>query len=50
MATLQSQYRQYQKDNPKSTLTYDQWLDQVWKIKYFSDDVKSIPGKVNPGD
>ncbi len=31
MATLQTQYENYLRENPTSTLTYDEWRDQVWE-------------------
>ena len=31
MATFQTQYKNYLKNNPDSNLTYDQWLDQLSK-------------------
>lgn len=31
MATLQTQYKNYLKNNPDSNLTYEQWLDQLSK-------------------
>ena len=30
MTTLESQYKNYLLENPTSTLTYDEWLDQLW--------------------
>ena len=31
MSTLETQYQTYLKENPTSTLTYDEWMDQVWE-------------------
>lgn len=31
MSTLQTHYQNYLKENPHSTLTYEEWLDQVWE-------------------
>ena len=30
MATLETQYQNYLKENPTSKLTYDEWIDRVW--------------------
>lgn len=30
MTTLQTQYKNYLKETPTSTLTYDEWMEQVW--------------------
>ena len=30
MATLQTQYQNYLRENPTSKLTYDEWMDQAW--------------------
>lgn len=43
MATLETQYQNYLKENPTSTLTYDEWLDKrLWQI-YVSDDFQIGP-------
>lgn len=52
MATLQTQYKNYLKNNTDSNLTYDQWLDQLSKNlaevvlqhhPYISDDFQIGP-------
>ena len=30
MATLETQYQNYLKENPTSKLTYDEWMEQIW--------------------
>jgi hypothetical protein len=43
MATLETQYQNYLKENPTSTLTYDEWMDKkLWDI-YVSDDFQIGP-------
>ena len=43
MATLETQYQNYLKENPTPTLTYDEWLDKrLWQI-YVSDDFQIGP-------
>ena len=52
MATLQTQYQNYLKENPTSKLTYDEWIDQVWLLNklnkqeppFVSDDFQIWPG------
>jgi hypothetical protein len=31
MTSLQTQYDNYLKENPTSTLTYDEWMEQIWE-------------------
>lgn len=43
MATLETQYQNYLKENPTSTVTYDEWMDKkLWDI-YVSDDFQIGP-------
>ena len=43
MATLETQYQNFLKENPTSTLTYDEWMDKkLWDI-YVSDDFQIGP-------
>ncbi len=43
MATLETQYQNYLKENPTPTLTYNEWLDKkLWQI-YVSDDFQIGP-------
>jgi hypothetical protein len=42
ITTLKKLYQNYLKENPASTLTYDEWLDQVWQ-PYISDDFQIGP-------
>lgn len=43
MATLETQYQNFLKENPTPTLTYDEWLDKkLWQI-YVSDDFQIGP-------
>ena len=43
MATLETQYQNYLKETPTSTLTYDEWMDKkLWDI-YVSDDFQIGP-------
>jgi hypothetical protein len=59
MATLQTQYQNYLKENPTSKLTYDEWIDQVWLLNklnkqeppFVSDDFQIGPdGAFELGD
>ena len=51
MVTLETQYKNYIRENPTSTLTYDEWLDKkLWEI-YVSDDFQIGPdGAFEYGD
>jgi hypothetical protein len=43
MASLETQYQNYLKENPTSPLTYDEWMDKkLWEI-YVSDDFQIGP-------
>ena len=43
MATLETQYQNYLKENPTSKLTYDEWMDQALWTTYISDDFQIGP-------
>lgn len=34
MATLETQYENYMSENPNSTYSFEEWFDNVWRLKF----------------
>lgn len=45
MATLESQYKNFLTENPTSTLTYDEWIDQ--KSSELSETISKLQSNIS---
>ena len=46
MATLETQYKNFLKENPTSKLTYDEWMDQ--KFSVMPEIIENIKPRIPP--